>query len=109
MNVRRADEFIADVERQFEWYVGEAAWEVAEQYLKAVEAACTLLGRYPQLGPLGRFDHPRLRDWRFLPVLRPFNKHIMFYEVTAEAVIMRRVLHGRRDLPRRLLEPPETP
>lgn len=31
MNVRKTDEFIADVERQFDWYVANAAWEVAGQ------------------------------------------------------------------------------
>ena len=38
MNLRKADEFIADVERQFEWYAINTDWEIAERYLKAVEA-----------------------------------------------------------------------
>jgi plasmid stabilization system protein ParE len=44
MNVRRTDAFIADVERQFEWYSANAGWEVADRYLDAVEATCRLLG-----------------------------------------------------------------
>jgi plasmid stabilization system protein ParE len=39
-------------------------------------------------------------------VPRPFQKHVLFYEVMDGEVVMRRVLHGHRDLPRRLLEPP---
>jgi hypothetical protein len=31
MSVRKADDFIADVERQFEWYLVEAGWEVADR------------------------------------------------------------------------------
>ena len=39
-------------------------------------------------------------------VFRPFNKHILFYEVVADELVLRRAMHGHRDLPRRLLEPP---
>jgi plasmid stabilization system protein ParE len=39
-------------------------------------------------------------------VPRPFQKHVLFYEVMDGEAVMRRVLHGHRDLPRRLLEPP---
>jgi hypothetical protein len=31
MSVRKADDFIADVERQFDWYLVEAGWEVADR------------------------------------------------------------------------------
>jgi plasmid stabilization system protein ParE len=106
MNVRKSDEFIADIERQFEWYATHAKWAVAEQYLAAVEATCGLLGQHPLLGPSGGFTHPRLRDWRFFVVFRPFGKHVLFYEITGDAVVLRRAMHGHRDLPRRLLEPP---
>ena len=33
MNVRKTDDFVADVERQFEWYVANVGWEVADRYL----------------------------------------------------------------------------
>jgi len=62
MSVCRAGAFIADVERQFEWYAVEAGWEVAERYLTAVEATCKLLGAYPFLGStIGRFPISNLR------------------------------------------------
>jgi len=35
--VEKADDFIADVERQFDWYLTKAGWEVADRYLDAVE------------------------------------------------------------------------
>ena len=106
MIVRKTDDFIADVERQFEWYVVNAGWEVAELYLDAVQATCQLLGLHPSLGPRGGFTHSRLRDWRFFLVFRPFKKHILFYEILEGDVVMRRVMHGHRDLARRLLEKP---
>ncbi len=106
MNVRKTGDFIADIERQFEWYAVNAGWEVAERYLAAVEATCGLLGRHPQLGVRCGFAHPRLREWRSFLVFRPFNKHVLFYEVLADGLVMRRAMHGHRDLPRRLLERP---
>jgi len=108
MNVRKSDAFIADVERQFEWYVVNANWEIAERYLAAVETTSKLLGQHSLLGPVAGFSHPRLRDWRFMVVARPFQKHILFYESVGEDVVLRRALHGRQDLPQRLEEPPAT-
>jgi hypothetical protein len=32
MSARKSDDFISDVERQFEWYVVNANWEIAERY-----------------------------------------------------------------------------
>jgi plasmid stabilization system protein ParE len=106
MSVRKTDDFVTDVEHQYEWYGLNAGWEIAGRYLNSIEATCRLLGQYPLLGPRGGFNHPRLREWRFFVVFRPFNKHVVFYEVTGEDVVMRRVLHGHRNLPQRLLEPP---
>lgn len=106
MSLQKTDAFVADLERQFDWYVIHAGWEVAERYLAAVEATCQLLGQHPQLGPCGGFVHPRLREWRSFVVCRPFKTHLVFYEVTGDDVVMRRAIHGHRDLPRRLLEPP---
>ncbi len=108
MNVRRAGTFIADIERQFEWYAVKAGWEVAERYLAAMEATCKLLSAYPLLGSIIRSKHPRLRGWRSFIVLRPFNTHVLFYELTGGEVLLRRAMHGHRNLPRRLLEPPGT-
>jgi len=108
MNVRKTDDFLADLERQFDWYIANAGWEVADHYLDSVQATCQLLGWQPGLGPRGGFAHPRLRDWRFFPAFRPFRKHILFYEIVSGEVVMRRAMHGHRDLPQRLLETPKS-
>jgi toxin ParE1/3/4 len=105
MNVRKTDFFLADIELQYEWYATNAGWEVADRYLAAVEATCRLISLQPHLGPLGRFSHAKLKSWRFFLVLRPFGKHILFYEILDKEVVLRRAMHGHRDLPRRLLEP----
>ena len=108
MNVRKTDTFLADIERQYEWYAVNAGWDVADKYLDAVEAACRLLALQPYLGPACGFAHPKLRNWRFFLALRPFHKHILFYELTGEDLLLRRAMHGARDLPRRLLEKPQS-
>lgn len=79
-----------------------------KRYLAAVEATCRLLGQHPFLGPRCGFAHLRLREWRFFVVFRPFNKHVLFYEVLPDELVLRRAMHGHRDLPRRLIEPPGT-
>lgn len=104
MSVRKADAFIADVERQFDWYVVNANLDIAERYLDAVKATIWLLEQHPEIGPHGGFSHPRLRNWRFFLVFRPFKKHVLFYEIDGSDLIMRRAMHGSRDLPKRLLE-----
>jgi len=106
MNVRKADDFIADAELQYEWYAEHAGWEVADRYLASVASTCALIGRQPLLGPVAALSHPRLSAWRFFVVVRPFHRHVVFYEIVGGEVIMRRILHGHRQLPQRLLEPP---
>lgn len=104
INIRKTDVFIADVEKQFEWYVQNAGWDVAEKYLDATETTCRLLAQHPLLGPIIHLNDARLQNWRFLAVFRPFKKHLVFYEVSNAEVIMRRAMHGHRDLPNRLLD-----
>jgi plasmid stabilization system protein ParE len=106
MNLRKTEDFIADVERQFDWYDVNGGWELAEHYLATVEATCELLGRNPFLGPVLRTKEPRLQGWRFFVVFRPFNKHLLFYDLADDEVLMRRAIHGNRNLKRRLVKPP---
>jgi plasmid stabilization system protein ParE len=105
MNVRKTDCFIEDIERQYHWYVVKAGLEVADGYLDTLQATCQLLGRHPFLGPQAGFTHTRLRDWRFFLAFRPFQKHVLSYQIIAGEVLMRRAMHGHRDLARKLLKP----
>ncbi len=104
MNVRKSDAFITDVERQYEWYALKANLEIAERYLEAIQATIRLIELHPQIGPVGGFVHRRLKDWRFFVAFRPFNKHVLFYEIAGDDLVMRRAMHGHRNLPKRLLE-----
>jgi plasmid stabilization system protein ParE len=109
LTLQRADAFIADFEQQARWYVREANEAVARRYLRALESTLLLLCGHPGLGRIRRFRHPQLRGIRSFRVEPPFDRHLIFYRYDAKALYAERVMHGSRDLPRRLREPPEQP
>ena len=104
--VRIGSEFHQDVARQIRWYLLHANAEIAGSYADAVDATLEFLGRFPELGPRCRFQHSELRELRQFRVEGSFDRHQVFYRVTASELIAVRTLHGMRDLPRRLLDPP---
>jgi toxin ParE1/3/4 len=104
--IRRSDWFIGDLEHYTAWYQSEASWEVAERYLSAVSVTLARLSDMPGLGSPGRFSAPALSNVRYFPVERPFDKHIIFYRHDEEMLYAERIIHGARDLPRRLTQPP---
>jgi len=103
MSILKSDAFISDVEAQFEWYAIHADLYIAERYLRAIKVTCDLLDRHPLLGPGTGFSHPILQEWRFIVVFRPFQKHVIFYEIAGENVVLRRAMHGHRNLPKDLI------
>jgi plasmid stabilization system protein ParE len=104
---RRDPLFKADVLRQFLWYCDEAGEEVAWRFEAAVEHTLLALARQPDLGQRRRFKHPKLRNLHSIPVQRPFNKLLLFYRVGDDYIEAWRLMHGARDLARRLAEPPD--
>jgi plasmid stabilization system protein ParE len=104
-SIRRADCFWTDMLRQVDWYRANAGPEVAVKYVGAIESTLRSLAKSPTLGRL-RFSHIKelegIRAWR---VEHPYQRHLIFYRFDDEAVIAERVIHGARDLPRRLLPP----
>ena len=107
LTLRQSDVFLADVEAQFRWYLAEAGREVAQRYRLAVQATLARLVELPDLGRLRFADDPELIGLRSCTVIKPFNKQLLFYRVVGEALIAERTIHGARDLPRRLKEPPK--
>jgi len=106
LQITRSDWFIGDLEHHAAWYDQKAGWDVAEQYLRAVDATVRQLADMPDLGPRARFKSQSLLDLRFYPVQRPFEKYILFYRHDGQTLFVERIIHGARDLPRRLTEPP---
>ena len=106
LTVRIASEFHQDVALQIQWYLSHANAHVAGDYADAVDETLEFLGRFPELGPRCRFSHPELRDLRQFRVGGSFDRHQIFYRATESELIAVRTLHGARELPRRLLDPP---
>lgn len=103
---RRADDFNEDFDRQYRWYLAEADEAVAERYLAAVLSTLRLLAEQPELGRRRKFRHPALREMRSFRLVNPFGVHVLFYRIVSGELVAERLMHGSRDLPRRLTEPP---
>jgi plasmid stabilization system protein ParE len=95
-----------DFQAQYEWYLIQAGEEIAERFLKALEDTLKLLQERPDLGRRRRFRHPALRNLRSFQVARPFERILIFYRLTESTVEIFRIMDGMRDLPHRLVEPP---
>lgn len=104
--VQKAPAFVVDFEGQYAWYARVAGWDVADRYLAAVDNTLRLLATYPAIGRVRHFKLVRLKGIRAFPVASPFDRHLIFYRFDADVLYAERVIHGARDLPRRLAERP---
>lgn len=107
LRIEKSPRSLADFESQYHWYASEAGEAVAAAYRDAVHVTIELLARHPGLGRRRRFRNPLLRGIRSFRVSAPFHKHLLFYRHDDECLIVERIVHGARDLLRRLLVPPE--
>jgi plasmid stabilization system protein ParE len=104
--IQKARDFTADFESVFGWYVDKAGVEVAWQFQMALDKSLAQLSLRPDLGRPRHFRHPKLRGLRSFSVGRPFEKLLLFYRASDELLDAVRLMHGARNLPRRLIEPP---
>jgi plasmid stabilization system protein ParE len=104
---RYSDETIRDISLHYEWYVERAGEDVAARYLAAMENTRLTLCKQPDLGRLCRFRSQKLADIRSFPIEGAFGRHLVFYQILCGTLFVFRVLHGARDLPQRLLDPPK--
>ncbi len=96
--------FDADVTLQFGWYFDEAGEELAWRFFKATDRTLFKLASQPDLGCRRKFHDPLLRDLFSFQVERPFQRILIFYRVMENTLQAWRLMHGARDLPRRLTE-----
>jgi toxin ParE1/3/4 len=106
--IERSDHFLKDFELSFEWYAVHAGEDIAQRFVHAVETTLRILADASGLGARCRFRHAALHDLRFFLVQRPFHKNLVFYRSDERALYVERLIHGTRDLPRRLRESPGT-
>ncbi|MGA2541868.1 MAG: type II toxin-antitoxin system RelE/ParE family toxin [Verrucomicrobiota bacterium] len=104
--IQKARDFTADFENLFAWYVDKAGVEVAWGFQTALDKSLAKLALRPDLGRPRHFRHPKLRGLRSFAVEPPFESLLIFYRANDEALDAIRVMHGARNLPRRLRESP---
>ena len=104
--VQRAEFFEEDFANQFTWYSNQADEDVAWRFQAALAESLRKLAQQPDLGRVRHFRHPKLHGLCSWPVEKPFDKILIFYRVERNSLHAVRLIHGARDLPRRLLEPP---
>ena len=104
--IQKARDFLGDFENVFAWYVDKAGMEVAWRFQTALDTTLVKLSIRPDLGRVRHFRHPKLRGLRSFQVERPFEKLLIFYRADDVVLDAIRLMHGARNLPRRLRERP---
>jgi toxin ParE1/3/4 len=82
--------------------------DVAGRYEVALRVTFDRIARNPSSGRHRHFPHEELAGLRSIAAERPFNRFLVFYRSDEKVLTVERVIHGMRDLPRRLLDPPDT-
>ncbi len=103
--IQKTGSYHADVTNQFGWYFDEAGEELAWRFFNAADQTLYKLARQPDLGRRRKFRHSLLRDLYSFQVECPFSKILIFYRVAKDALSVWRLMHGSRDLSRRLAKP----
>lgn len=95
----RADADLGDVT---DYYLTEAGYEVAANFLAAWDRAATHLGAHPDSGSLRLANAAKLPDLRVWPVMG--FPYLALYVRHGTTVTILRVLHAARDIPTSLQE-----
>ena len=91
---RKAEEDIAAIAA----YIAGDSRAAAERFFAALANLCELLISTPSIGSARIFQSPRLTEMRMIP-LKNFEKYLVFYRFTGDAIEILRVIHGARDYP----------
>jgi toxin ParE1/3/4 len=106
LRVVQTPESLADIALQADYYAQRENVALAQRFTDAVKSTVWLLAGHPRIGKETDYTHPKLAGIRLFLVRKPFDKHLIFYRVCGDTLDIVRVVHGLRDLPRRLLDPP---
>lgn len=96
LRVRLSPRAKIDLARITEWIAGQAGEEIALAYADRVEAACQKLWAMPKGGTPRPGMGIGYRSVSFE------KKLILFFRVERGSVVVKRIVHGRRDLRRAL-------
>lgn len=91
-----------DILQQFQYLLEAATPDVAFRFLDAVDASIEALCGMPNMGAPKTLWNPllaALRSW----AVKDFEDILIFYLVQKDALLVVRILHGRRDI-KKILE-----
>jgi|SRR5580658_7619726 toxin ParE1/3/4 len=103
--IQKAPDFKVDFENLFAWYVDRGSVAVAWRFQTALDVSLVKLAVQPDLGRPRHFRHTALSGLRSFALQQPFENILIFYRATDSAVNAVRLMHGARNLPRRLRQP----
>jgi toxin ParE1/3/4 len=106
LRLQQSDWFWADLTKQVDWYRDNASPEVAGRFVDAVEMTLKQLTRMPDLGRPRFIEWPELEGIRSFRVQHPFRRLLILYRFNHSTLFAERLIHGARDLPRRMRESP---
>jgi toxin ParE1/3/4 len=99
--IRVSDAALADILEQFDWYDQRSGQILARRWETAITSALIRIVKNPHSGAPCRFDAAELQGLRRMTITR-FPKHLIFYRIEDNEIIILRVIHGARDLERLL-------
>lgn len=90
--------FLLDLAEELIWLRDHAGADIAERWFQGTKETIRFLQTHPEAGRVRRDLHPEgIRSWR----VNGFPRWLIFYTLTpCGEVILLRVRHGSRDLPR---------
>jgi len=87
----------ADIVEQADWYEQQSGPALAKRWEKAVTSAVLRIADRPRAGAVSNFRHAELVNVRRV-LITGFPKHLIFYQLRPEEMLVLRVVHGARDL-----------
>ena len=87
-----------DLLRHYE-YIAKDSEKAAEGLIDAASSTFNAVAKAPLSYRLYQRNHPKLEGIRQRPLIRPYNKYLVFYRVLGNEVVqILRVVHSARDL-----------
>jgi len=96
-NLAVSDAAVADILDQGDWYARQSGPKLSNTWERAVTNSMLKLTKNPRTGSLCKFKAEEIRDVRRTPI-PGFPKHLIFYRIDNEEILILRVFHGAREL-----------
>jgi toxin ParE1/3/4 len=88
---------INDILEQAAWYEEKSGAKLARRWEQAVSAILLRIASTPAIGAPCSFKAAELDGVRRMPVPR-FPRHLLFYRLRDQEMVILRIVHGARDL-----------